>query len=68
MNEKPQDPSSSIERTMVRNALEQAHRETALAAKLLGISRMELQQRTLQYGLTTDALPDSASERPTLTT
>jgi transcriptional regulator with GAF, ATPase, and Fis domain len=32
-----------MERTTIRNALEQAHRNQALAARLLGISQTELQ-------------------------
>jgi transcriptional regulator with PAS, ATPase and Fis domain len=56
--EKPQDTPLSIERTMIRKALEQAHRDKTLAAKLLGISQTELQRRMLVYGLTTDGLPE----------
>ena len=45
MAEEPQDAPLSIERTMIRNALEQAHRDKVLAARLLGISQTELQKR-----------------------
>jgi transcriptional regulator with PAS, ATPase and Fis domain len=44
MAEEPQDAPLSIE-TMIRNALEQAHRDKVLAARLLGISQTELQKR-----------------------
>ena len=52
MAEHPQDTPLSIERTMIRKALEQAHRDKALAARLLGISQTELQSRMQVYGLT----------------
>jgi len=47
-----------MEPTMIRKALEQAHRDKALAAKLLGISQTELQRRMQVYGLTMDGLPE----------
>jgi transcriptional regulator with PAS, ATPase and Fis domain len=58
MAEKPQDTPLSIEGTMIRRALEQAYRDKALAARLLGISQTELQSRMQVYGLTVDGLPE----------
>ncbi len=58
MADKPQDTPLSMEPTMIRKALEQAHRDKALAAKLLGISQTELQRRMQVYGLTMDGLPE----------
>jgi transcriptional regulator with PAS, ATPase and Fis domain len=58
MAEQPQDTPSSTERTMIRKALEQAHRDKALAARLLGISQTELQSRMQVYGLAVDGLPE----------
>ena len=42
MDEKPRDSTPSIELTMIRNTLEQAHHDKARAARLLGISQSEL--------------------------
>jgi DNA-binding NtrC family response regulator len=58
MAEHPQDTPLSIERTMIRNALEQAHRDKALTARLLGISQTELESRMQVHGLTVDGLPE----------
>ncbi len=58
MADRPQDTPLSMEPTMIRKALEQAHRDKALAAKLLGISQTELQRRMQVYGLTMDGLPE----------
>jgi transcriptional regulator with PAS, ATPase and Fis domain len=58
MDEKPQDSPPSIELAMIRNALEQAHRDKARAARLLGISQSELQRRMRQYGLPFDGAPE----------
>ena len=58
MADKPQDTPLSMEPTMIRKALEQAHRDKALAPKLLGISQTELQRRMQVYGLTMDGLPE----------
>ena len=52
MDETPQHTPSGVERTMIRNALAQAHGDKALAARLLGISATELQERMQQHGLT----------------
>ena len=52
MDEQPQDTPSGIERTHIRNSLEQAHGDKALAARLLGLSLTELQERIQHYGLT----------------
>jgi transcriptional regulator with PAS, ATPase and Fis domain len=43
---------------MIRKALEQAHGDKALAARLLGISQTELQSRMQVYGLAVDGLPE----------
>jgi hypothetical protein len=45
MDEQPQDTAPSIERMMIRSALDQAQGNKALAARLLGISQAELQER-----------------------
>jgi transcriptional regulator with PAS, ATPase and Fis domain len=58
MAEEPEDAPLSIERTMIRNALEQAHRDKVLAARLLGISQTELQRRIEACGMTTDGSPE----------
>ena len=58
MDEKPQDSPANIELAMIRNALEQAHRDKALAARLLGISLLELQRIMRNYGLPFDGPPD----------
>ena len=42
----------NIERRMIREALRQANRDKALAARLLGISQPELETRMQMYGLT----------------
>ena len=52
MDEQPQDTPPSIERMMIRNALDQAQGNKALAARLLGISQADLQERMQQSGLT----------------
>jgi transcriptional regulator with GAF, ATPase, and Fis domain len=52
MDEQPQDTPSGIERTHIRNALEQAHGDKALAARLLDLSLKELLTRMRQSGLT----------------
>jgi transcriptional regulator with GAF, ATPase, and Fis domain len=41
----------NIELTMIRAALEQAHRDVAVAARLLGITPAEFQRRMQKYGL-----------------
>jgi transcriptional regulator with GAF, ATPase, and Fis domain len=51
MAEQPQDTPSGIERTIIRNALAQVHADKAVAARLLGMSLMELQARMRQSGL-----------------
>lgn len=58
MNEKPQDSPLSIELAMIRNALEDAHRDKALAARLLGISQAKLQNLMTLYGLPLDGAPE----------
>jgi transcriptional regulator with PAS, ATPase and Fis domain len=58
MDEKPRDSTPSIELTMIRNTLEQAHHDKARAARLLGISQSELQRRMQQYGLPFDGAPE----------
>jgi transcriptional regulator with PAS, ATPase and Fis domain len=58
MAEEPQDTPLSTEATMIREALEHAHRDKTLAAKLLGISQTELQRRMQVFGLTVDGLPE----------
>ncbi len=58
MAEGPQDTPLNIEPTMIRKALEEARRDQALAARLLGISEAELQRRMQRYGLTMDGLAD----------
>jgi transcriptional regulator with PAS, ATPase and Fis domain len=60
MAEEPQDAPLSIERTMIRNALEQAHRDKVLAARLLGISQTEHQKRIEACGMTTDGSPEES--------
>jgi len=45
-----EDPPPNIEFTMIRNALEQAHRDVALAARLLRITLPELQRRIRNTG------------------
>ena len=52
MHEQHQDTPSGIERTHIRNVLEQVHGDKALAARLLGLSLTELQERMRQHGLT----------------
>ena len=52
MDEQPQDTPTSSERMLIRNTLDQAQGNKALAARLLGISRAELQERMQQSGLT----------------
>jgi DNA-binding NtrC family response regulator len=47
-----------LEQMLIRNALEQAHGDKVLAAKLLGISQTELLRPLKHYGLTTDELPE----------
>ena len=54
MPEQPDDTPLTIERTMIRNALEQADGDKALTARLLGISQAELQKRMQIWGFTTD--------------
>ena len=63
MAETPQDAPLSIELTMIRKALGQAHRDQARAARLLGISQTELQRRLQRYGLTIDG-PDATTSVP----
>jgi DNA-binding NtrC family response regulator len=58
MHERPQDAPSSVELALIRNALEQAHGDKALAVRLLGISRTELRRRMEQQGLTTEDWPE----------
>jgi transcriptional regulator with GAF, ATPase, and Fis domain len=58
MAERPQDTPLNIEPTMIRKALEEARRDQALAARLLGISETELQRRMRRYGLTMDGLAE----------
>jgi DNA-binding NtrC family response regulator len=52
MDEQPQDTPSGIERTILRTALAQAHGDKAVAARLLGMSLMDLQARMRESGLT----------------
>lgn len=54
MAENPQDTPLDVERTMILAALEQTHRDLALAARLLGLTQPELQRRMRVYGLTTE--------------
>jgi transcriptional regulator with PAS, ATPase and Fis domain len=54
MAPEPRNSPSNIEAAMIRNALEQARRDTGLAARLLGISEAELQRRMRAYGITLD--------------
>ena len=58
MTENPQDTPSNMESGMIRAALQQAHRDKALAARLLGISQKELQRRMQLYGLTLEGSPE----------
>ena len=58
MAERPQDTPLNIEATMIRKALDEARRDQALAARLLGISETELQRRMQRYGLTMDGLTE----------
>ena len=58
MTENPQDTPSNMESRMIRAALQQAHRDKALAARLLGISQKELQRRMQLYGLTLEGSPE----------
>ena len=51
MAENPGDARFSMERTMILRALEQADRDKALAARLLGLDQIELQTLMQKYGL-----------------
>jgi transcriptional regulator with PAS, ATPase and Fis domain len=44
----------ALEKTLIRQALEQAHQNKLQAAKLLGLSRTQLRARMRHYGLETD--------------
>ena len=45
---------ADLEKQLIQQALEQAHRNKSLAAKLLGMSRTQLRARLRYYGLETD--------------
>ena len=54
MEETPHDSSFNVEAAMIRNALGQARRDRRLAARLLGITEAELENRIRASGLTMD--------------
>ena len=56
MAESSHDAPLSVERMLMRRALDQAHGDKSLAARLLGINQIEL-QRLRTYGLTIDEFP-----------
>jgi transcriptional regulator with PAS, ATPase and Fis domain len=58
MAEEPRDTPLSIQAKMIRKALEQAHGDKILAAKLLGISQAGLQRGMQIFGLTEDGLSE----------
>jgi transcriptional regulator with PAS, ATPase and Fis domain len=58
MPEDPQGAPSSIQVTMIRTALELAHGDKILAAKLLGISQADLQRWMRTFGFAEDGLSE----------
>lgn len=54
MAEEPRDTPFSMERAVIRTALEEAHRDNALATRLLGISQAKLRRRMGVCGLGID--------------
>jgi DNA-binding NtrC family response regulator len=55
VNERHENRMPNLERVSIRNAVKQARGSTALAARLLGIRKSDLQKRLEQYGLTDES-------------